>query len=126
MEGGSNLRVCYATLEVAQRAGDARRGSVGGGGNDGGDVVYLAYLVGFGGNPFKGQAIIWRFVRLDIVHPPAVATSLSFALGTGDESDVVIFGFAVAVMTLLVILERDTLWLLAYYQCSKTSWLFPA
>jgi uncharacterized membrane protein len=52
---------------------------------------------------------------LDAVHPPAVATSLSFALRAGNETNLALFGLAVGVIALLIALERCVLWLLAYY-----------
>ena len=54
-------------------------------------------------------------ILLDAVHPPAVSTSLSFALRAGNESNIVLFGLAVGVTALLVVLERFALWLLAHY-----------
>lgn len=54
-------------------------------------------------------------ILLDAVHPPAVSTSLSFALRDGSESNLVLFGLAVGITALLVCLERLALWLLAHY-----------
>ncbi len=51
----------------------------------------------------------------DTVHPPAVATSLSFALRAGDVSNIVLFAAAVAITAALVIMERMALHMLAYY-----------
>lgn len=53
-------------------------------------------------------------ILLDVMHPPAVATSLSFALKAGNESNLVLFGLAVGITALLAGLERFVLWLLAY------------
>ncbi len=52
-------------------------------------------------------------IVLDVVHPPAVSTSLSFALRAGNESNLILFGLAVGITALLVGLERFTLWLMA-------------
>ncbi len=52
-------------------------------------------------------------VLLDMVHPPAVGTALSFAFQTGAESTLVLFMLALSITAVLVILERVTLWLLA-------------
>lgn len=52
-------------------------------------------------------------IVLDIVHPPAVSTALSFSLRTGSESNLVLFGLAVGITVILVIIERVALWLLA-------------
>ncbi|HEY0971572.1 MAG TPA: HPP family protein [Gemmatimonadales bacterium] len=54
---------------------------------------------------------IGLMIVLDVVHPPAVATAMSFALRAGDERDVVIFGLAVAITAALVVLQRVALWL---------------
>ena len=55
---------------------------------------------------------IFLMVLSDVVHPPAVATSLAFAFRAGDEQNWVIFMLAVAIIAALVLLERATLWLL--------------
>ena len=52
-------------------------------------------------------------ILFDAVHPPAVATSLSFALRAGNENNLVLFGLAVGITATLVMLERLALWLLA-------------
>lgn len=58
-------------------------------------------------------AVIILMILADAVHPPAVSTALSFALRSGDESNVILFGLAVGITAMLVILETTTLWLLA-------------
>ncbi len=54
---------------------------------------------------------IFLMVVLDIMHPPAVATALSFALKAGDASNVLLFGLAVAITAVLVTLQQLALWL---------------
>lgn len=54
-------------------------------------------------------------ILLDAVHPPAVSTSLGFAFRAGKESNLVLFGLAVGITVMLVVLERGTLWILAQY-----------
>lgn len=51
----------------------------------------------------------------DAVHPPAVSTALSFSLRAGDESNVALFGLAVAITAGLVLMQRAALWMLARY-----------
>lgn len=51
-------------------------------------------------------------ILLDTVPPPAVATSLSFASRAGNEKNLVVFGLALAITAMLVVIERLTLWLL--------------
>lgn len=53
-------------------------------------------------------------ILLDAVHPPAVPTSLSFALRAGNENNLVLFGLAVGITAVLVVVERFALWLLAH------------
>lgn len=60
-------------------------------------------------------ATIALMILLDVVHPPAVSTSLSFALRAGDESNLVLFGLALAITAALVVLEQAALWILAHY-----------
>lgn len=57
-------------------------------------------------------SMITLMILLDTVHPPAVATSLSFALRAGNETELVPFGLAVGTLALLISLERSLLWLL--------------
>jgi hypothetical protein len=52
---------------------------------------------------------IFLMILMDVVHPPAVSTSLSFALRAGNENNLVLFGLAVGITALLVALERLTL-----------------
>jgi hypothetical protein len=59
--------------------------------------------------------LIVLMIVLDVVHPPAVSTSLTFALRAGPESNLAIFGLAVGVTAVLILLERAMLWLLAHY-----------
>ena len=53
---------------------------------------------------------IFLMVLLDIMHPPAVSTALSFAFRAGDASNV-LFGLAVAITGVLVALQKLALWL---------------
>nr|WP_242027186.1 HPP family protein [Leptolyngbya sp. FACHB-17] len=65
-----------------------------------------------------GSAMILTIVLmivLEVVHPPAVATSLSFALRAGDENNLVLFALAVGITAVLVGLERVALWLIARF-----------
>ena len=78
-------------------------------------IGLAAYLVLGPGYLSGGVAmilVIALMILADVVHPPAVSTSLIFAFREGDESDVLLFGLAVAVTAGLVILERVALFLL--------------
>jgi CBS-domain-containing membrane protein len=80
-------------------------------------VIGWLTFSGFGsGYLAAGSAMILTIVLmivLDIMHPPAVSTSLSFALKAGNENNLVLFGLAVGITTVLVVLERLLLWILA-------------
>jgi CBS-domain-containing membrane protein len=51
-------------------------------------------------------------IAFDVVHPPAIGTAMSFALRAGDASNLLLFGVAVGVTGVLVVLERVLVWLL--------------
>ncbi|HEY0844401.1 MAG TPA: HPP family protein [Noviherbaspirillum sp.] len=55
---------------------------------------------------------IAAMIVFDAMHPPAVSTALSFGLRAGDESNLVLFGLAVAITALLVVIQRAVLWML--------------
>lgn len=80
-------------------------------------VIGLAtYLLLGPGYLSGGLAMVLTIVLmivLDVVHPPAVSTSLSFALRAGNENNLALFGLAVGITVLLVGLERFALWVLA-------------
>ncbi|MBC1225329.1 HPP family protein [Nostoc sp. UCD121] len=81
-------------------------------------IGLFTYLALGPGYLSAGSAMILTIVLmilLDVVHPPAVATSLSFALKAGNENNLVLFGLAVGIIATLVLLERCALWLLTHY-----------
>lgn len=45
-------------------------------------------------------------VTFDLVHPPAISTALTFALRTGSENEVVLFGLAILMILALLVLQR--------------------
>ncbi|HAG83474.1 MAG TPA: HPP family protein [Cyanobacteria bacterium UBA12227] len=80
-------------------------------------IGLLTYLLLGSGYLSAGTAMIVTItlmILLDTVHPPAVATSLSFALRASNETNLALFGLAVMITATLVLLERCALWLLAY------------
>jgi CBS-domain-containing membrane protein len=80
-------------------------------------IGFLTFILLGSGYVSGGTAMIVTIVLmilLDVMHPPAVSTSLSFALKAGNENNLVVFGLAVGVTTLLVVLERFALWLLVH------------
>ena len=52
-------------------------------------------------------------IVLDAMHPPAVSTALSFAFRAEDESNLILFGLAVLMTAILVLLAKGSVWLLA-------------
>jgi CBS-domain-containing membrane protein len=50
-------------------------------------------------------------ILLDAVHPPAVSTALAFAMHVDQSSSVRLFGLAVGITAVLVLLQRAVLWL---------------
>jgi CBS-domain-containing membrane protein len=81
-------------------------------------IGFFTYMVLGPGYVSGGCAMvmtIFLMILLDMVHPPAVSTSLSFALRAGNQSNLVLFCLAVGITAVLVVLERLALWLLARY-----------
>lgn len=81
-------------------------------------IGWVTYLILGPGNLSGASAMvvfIVLMILLDAVHPPAISTSLSFAFRAGNESNLVLFGLAVAIAVILVVIERLTLWFLANY-----------
>jgi len=80
-------------------------------------VIGWATFAAFGPGYLSGGtamvATIVLMIVADAVHPPAVSTALGFALRAGDESNLVLFGLAVGITAVLVLLQRSATWLLA-------------
>ncbi|WP_315791166.1 HPP family protein [Fischerella sp. JS2] len=80
-------------------------------------IGFLIYVLLGSGYVSGGTAMIVTIILmilLDVMHPPAVSTSLSFALKAGNENNLILFGLAVGITAVLVGLERFALWLLVY------------
>jgi CBS-domain-containing membrane protein len=78
-------------------------------------LAYLLLGAGYASGATAMVITIVLMIVLDVVHPPAVATSLSFAFRAGNENNLVLFGLAVGMVALLVGLERFALWMLARF-----------
>jgi CBS-domain-containing membrane protein len=76
-------------------------------------ALYAALGPGYlaGGGAMVATMVV--MIVLDAVHPPAVATAMSFALRAGSETNLVLFGLAVGMTAVLVVVQRLALWLLA-------------
>lgn len=79
-------------------------------------VTYLFLGPGYIAGGIAMVVSIVLMILLDAVHPSAVATSISFAFRAGNESNWVLFGLAVGITTMLVVMERLALWFLATYR----------
>lgn len=79
-------------------------------------VMYLIFGPGYVSGGIAMVVTIVLMIVVDAVHPAAVSTSLSFAFRAGNEKNLILFGLAVAVTALLVVMERLTLWFLAAYR----------
>ena len=57
---------------------------------------------------------IYLMIVLDAVHPPAVATALSFAFRSNDAGTLALLALAVAVVAIVVFLHRAVLYVLSW------------
>ena len=75
----------------------------------------LVALLGQGYAAAAGAMVltIGVMIAADAVHPPAVSTALSFALGAGQTRAVVLFGLALGVTATLVLIQQLATRLLA-------------
>lgn len=78
-------------------------------------ALYLVLGAGFISAGTAMVVTIFAMIILDVVHPPAVSTSVMFALRAGDASNVLLFGLALAIVAVLVLLERLMVWALARF-----------
>ena len=75
-------------------------------------ILGPGYLAGAGAM----VVTIVLMISLDVVHPPAVSTSLSFAFRAGDERNLMLFGLTVGLIIVLVVLQRASLRLLILFE----------
>ena len=90
------------TLLIAQLGGAAA-----------GFLAFMSIGAGYGAAAAAMVATILLMTLLDAVHPPAVATALSFGFRADTDNNLVLFALAVGLVAVLVALERSSLWLLA-------------
>ena len=77
-------------------------------------IGMLSILVLGPGYVSAGTAMVLAIVAMilcDAVHPPAVATALSFGLKAGDTSNLALFCLALGITVVLLGLQKLTLWL---------------
>lgn len=73
-------------------------------------ALFLAFGPGYAAAGIAMVVTIVLMVVVDLVHPPAIATAMSFALRAGNERSLVIFILAVGMTATLVVLQRAVLW----------------
>jgi CBS-domain-containing membrane protein len=73
-------------------------------------LAYLAIPPDYLSGGLAMVATIVLMITLDVVHPPAVSTSLAFAFRAGEASNFTLFALAVGITALLVLLQRSALW----------------
>ena len=94
--GTNRVRTLVISQAVAALVGWALFGALGAGYAAAGTAMVLTITV---------------MIVLDVVHPPAVATAMAFALRAGDASNLLLFGLAVGITAVLVLLQRIAVWL---------------
>ncbi|MFC0253694.1 HPP family protein [Massilia consociata] len=77
-----------------------------------GMLTFLAFGPGYASAGVAMVSAIVLMIVLDAVHPPAVATALSFGLKAGDASNLVLFCLALGITVVLLGLQRLTQYLL--------------
>ena len=96
--GANRLRVLIGSHVLAAAAGWGGFALLGGGYLSAGAALVVTIVV---------------MIAADVVHPPAVATAMSFALRAGDVSNLVLFLLALTIMAVLVVLQRVAVWTVA-------------
>lgn len=79
-------------------------------------VMFLVLGPGYLSGGIAMIITIFLMITFDVMHPPAVSTSLAFAFRAGNESNFLLFGLAVLLVTILVVLERAAVWMLSRYE----------
>jgi CBS-domain-containing membrane protein len=84
----------------------------------------LTTYLGFGpGYLAAGSAMVitvFVMLLLDAIHPPAIASSLTFAFRAGAEETIILFGLALSLIVVLVIIQRFTVRLLARFTARRS------
>lgn len=78
-------------------------------------TIDLAMGAGYAAAGVSMVVAIILMITLDVVHPPAISTSLGFAFRNGEEKNLILFLLAVLVIAILVMLQRAVLYLLARF-----------
>lgn len=103
--GANRLRVLVGSHVLAAAAGWGGFALLGGGYMSAGVALVVTIFI---------------MIAADVVHPPAVATAMSFALRAGDVSNLVLFFLALTIMAVLVVLQRVAVWTIARVHVAPT------
>jgi CBS-domain-containing membrane protein len=83
-------------------------------------ITYSVFGPGLLSGAISMVSTIALMVALDVVHPPAVSTALSFSFRVGKESNLVLFGLALLIVVVLSLVEEFSLFTLAWYERRET------
>jgi CBS-domain-containing membrane protein len=78
-----------------------------------GMLIYLVLGAGYVSGGAAMIATITAMILLDVVHPPAVATALSFAFRDESAKTLLLFIMALGMIAVLVVMQRAAVWLVA-------------
>jgi CBS-domain-containing membrane protein len=76
-------------------------------------VMWSLLGPGFASASTATAATILVMILFNAVHPPAVSTALAFAMRTDGNSNIALFGLAVAMTAVLLLLKHAVLWFLS-------------
>jgi CBS-domain-containing membrane protein len=76
-------------------------------------LAFILFGHGYLAGGIAMVAAILLMIVLDTVHPPAVSTSLIFAIRSGAENEFFLFALALGITAVLVFLQRSAVWVLA-------------
>lgn len=85
-------------------------------------IGYLVYLVagpGYVAASVSMVIAITVMILAHAMHPPAVSTALLFAFQTAKLNVLVLFGLAVILLILLVVIQRASLWMIKRYETRR-------
>jgi CBS-domain-containing membrane protein len=71
-----------------------------------GTAVWTILGSGYASAGIAMSAVIVLMILFNVVHPPAVTTSLAFSLRPDNNSSLALFGLAIAITVALVLLQR--------------------
>lgn len=85
-----------------------------------GAIIYLLLGAGYVSGGLAMIITIVAMILLDVVHPPAVSTALSFAFRDESVQTLLLFIMALGMVAVLVVLQRSALWLVSRLRATTT------